>query len=59
MGRTLRTALVLTLAGTLVATALVANAGAGHARVVAKYRIGLVLPDLSNLHPFQPMSSTS
>jgi len=50
MGRTLRTALVLAVAGTLVAAALAADAGAGHARAAAKYRIGLVLPDLSNLY---------
>src|SRR6266852_1324193 len=55
MGRKLRkivvAVIVLALAGALVAIAAARpDAGASHTRAAAKYRIGLVLPDLSNLY---------
>src|SRR5918911_316216 len=40
----------LALVGILATAAVAANAGAAHARAAAKYRLGLVLPDLSNLY---------
>jgi ribose transport system substrate-binding protein len=46
LGR-VRPAVALAIVGALVAVVLAGNAGASHA---AKYRIGLVLPDLSNLY---------